>query len=178
MVILGYKTDFFLLISSNISPILTDMQAWTDYRPIYRWQCYDWYRYIGFADKAFIGRYSISADTDMPTLEAVNRELTNRNLRYTLLHATVQGAPWVWEWHKDNWRPKWSSHTAAVMGSSFFVKLRVDTLPACWLNNIYTSLHIIIWWQPGGSLCPRASFSWNFMLIRYQLADSWVEMCS
>ncbi len=38
------------------------------YRPIYRRQCYNRYRRIGFADMAFISWYSISANTDMPTL--------------------------------------------------------------------------------------------------------------
>ncbi len=34
------------------------------------------YRYIGFADKGYIGRYFISADTDMPTLLTyISREL-------------------------------------------------------------------------------------------------------
>ena len=47
------------------------MEQFTDirYRPIY-WlpKTTDIDNYIGFADMAYIGRYGISADTDMPTL--------------------------------------------------------------------------------------------------------------
>ncbi len=38
------------------------------YRPIYIGRNAYRYRYIGFADMGYIGRYFISADTDMPTL--------------------------------------------------------------------------------------------------------------
>ncbi len=46
------------------------MEQFTDiiYRPIYRHVLDNRYRYISFADMAYIGRYFISADTDMPTL--------------------------------------------------------------------------------------------------------------
>ncbi len=46
------------------------MEQITDiaYRPIYIGRSDYRYRYIGFADMGYIGRYFISADTDMPTL--------------------------------------------------------------------------------------------------------------
>ena len=59
--------------------IFTDMPVLTDmtYRPIHIGSGAYRYRYIGFADIAHIGRYSVSADTDMPTLPQMQESLNN-----------------------------------------------------------------------------------------------------
>ncbi len=60
------NSDFLL----KLCIIFTDMQQITDitYRPICIGRNDYRYRYIGFADIGYNGRYFISADTDMPTL--------------------------------------------------------------------------------------------------------------
>ena len=65
------------------------MGQFTDitYRPIYRHVLDNRYRYIGFADMAFIGRYWISADTDMPTLLKINWDLGLGTPIKTLFHS-------------------------------------------------------------------------------------------
>ena len=72
----GYDQGWHIggISSIPISPIWFSNNRYigrylTLYRPIYRWQCYNWYRYICFVNIGFIGRYSISADTDVPTLD-------------------------------------------------------------------------------------------------------------
>ena len=64
------KTVIFYWYYAEFWPISTDMQQITDiaYRPICIGKNDYRYRYIGFADMSYIGRYFISADTNMPTL--------------------------------------------------------------------------------------------------------------
>ena len=78
---------------SLFPPISTDMLQLTDitYRPIISALLSYRYRYIGFADIGYIGRYLISADTDMPTLprtlwKSRNRFCASDNYKSQLLN--------------------------------------------------------------------------------------------
>ncbi len=92
-----HKARLFLL---KLCRILTDMQQITDiaYQPICIGRNYYRYRYIGFDDMGYIGWYSISADTDMPTqLKSAHQSLRhpmNQQASALVAFAFVKLAVW------------------------------------------------------------------------------------
>ncbi len=85
-----------LRMCQGVWAISTDMQQIPDiaYRPICIGRNDYRYRYVGFADMGYIGRYFISADTDMPTLKNTLNSLINAPVAMTSprgIHSSCRG---------------------------------------------------------------------------------------